>query len=221
LAHPPTSDHPPVFAWLLQRRKRVISALGLILIAGIVCYLFFDRPAARWADTLNPTANNFWEIVTRFGLTEWYIVPAAILLICYKLITKHPMLAWRSALIVCSIAGSGLIANLFKWILGRYRPPMLLEENLFGFSFFKLGYMAHSFPSGHSTTAGALIVLACVFMPKGAWLWIVMGVLIAASRAFICVHYLSDVIAGLTLGGAFTLWVNHKLTKPIEAIPAK
>lgn len=185
---------------------------------GIVCYLFLDQPVARWADTLNPTANHFWEIITRFGLTEWYVVPGAILLICYKLITKNPILAWPSALIVCGIAGSGLLANLLKWIFGRYRPPMLLEENLFGFSFFKTGYMVHSFPSGHSTTAGALIVLACVLMPKGSWLWIVMGLLIATSRVFICVHYLSDVIAGLTVGVAFTLWVNHKLIKPSEAI---
>lgn len=184
------------------------------VLAAIVSYIFIDHSLTRWADgVIDGSSDQFFQIVTRMGLSEWYLVPSAVLLIVFKLVTKSPAMAWRSALVFCAIGGSGLFVNLLKFIFGRYRPPMLLNDGIYGFKFFELGYMQNSFPSGHSATAGSLIVLACVFMPKVKPLWIALGILIASSRMFLCVHYLSDVIMGIAIGIIFTIWTCYFFSK--------
>jgi undecaprenyl-diphosphatase len=181
---------------------------------GGIGYFTIDQPLARWADSLSPFTNGMWQLVTRFGLSEWYLVLAGFMLVVYKLFTRDEMIAWRCWLVVACIGGSGLFVNLLKWIFGRYRPPMLLTENQYGFSFFAHGYMVHSFPSGHSATAAALTVLACKFMPRFGWLWLCMGLLIAVSRIFVGAHYASDVIVGWTVGLLLSVMACRVIKQP-------
>ncbi len=205
---------PPIISWFLANRGRQILMMGIALLLGGICYFTIDRPLARWADTLSPQTNDAWQLVTRFGLSEWYLVLAGFMLVVYKLITRDEIIAWRCWLIVACIGGSGLVVNLFKWIFGRYRPPMLLSNDQFGFAFFEHGYMVHSFPSGHSATAAALAMLACRFMPRFRWLWLCLGLLIAVSRIFVGAHYASDVIVGWTIGLLFSAMVCRVIRKP-------
>jgi len=59
-----------------------------------------------------------------------------------------------------------------------------------------------SFPSNHATIAGAAAVALAVAWPRiTAWV-LPFGVLLAASRVFVGVHYPLDVAAGLVLGAA-------------------
>ena len=60
----------------------------------------------------------------------------------------------------------------------------------------------HSFPSGHAARAMLIFVLALGLGP--AWLAILLCIwmpLVALARVAMGVHYLSDVVAGLVLGG--------------------
>jgi undecaprenyl-diphosphatase len=211
----PSSPVLPQYLALGCRSKRqILLLLSGIFVTGAICYLLLDKPLARWVETHSHYSADFWQIVTRIGLSQWYIVLSAALLLTYKFIIRDTILAWRSALVLCCVAGSGLFVSLFKWIFARYRPPMLFRESKFGFAFFEPGYMQHSFPSGHSATAAALVVLACLFMPRGRWLWIAMGLLVAASRIFVGAHYLSDVIAGWTAGILVSLLICRMLKPP-------
>lgn len=210
----PNGTLPPVFGWFLANTRRMAILMAFAFVLGLSSYFCVDRLLAQWVDTLNIPANQFWQLVTRLGLSEWYLVSAGLLLFVFTLVTKDPWPAWRSALLVCCVGGSGLFVNLLKWIFGRYRPPMLLKEDLFGFSFFGKGYMLHSFPSGHSATAASLVVVACYLMPRFKWLWLVLGLLIAISRIFVGAHYPSDVIAGWTVGLIFSVMVCNKLKSP-------
>lgn len=59
-----------------------------------------------------------------------------------------------------------------------------------------------SFPSNHATIAGAAAVALALAWPRiSAWV-LPFGVLLAASRVFVGVHYPLDVAAGLALGAA-------------------
>ena len=205
---------PPVFAWFFASGKRLMMMLGLAGLASVICYCYVDRSLAKWVDTLSLPVNQFWQIITRLGLSEWYLVSAGLLLFVYKLVIKEQLPAWRSALVVCCVGGSGLLVNLFKWIFGRYRPPMMLKENRFGFAFFEQGYMFNSFPSGHSATAASLVVVACLLMPCYRWLWLCLGLLIAMSRIFVGAHYASDVIAGWTVGLIVSVYICIRLKAP-------
>ena len=209
---------PPVFDWFFASAKRLTVLIVLAVTAGTICYFAVDRPLAKWADTLSLSVNQLRQIVTRIGLSEWYLVTSGFLLFVYKLITRDPLPAWRSAVVLCCIGGSGLTVNLLKWIFGRYRPPMLLTEDQFGFAFFENGYMVHSFPSGHSATAASLVVLGCMFIPRLRWLWLVMGLLIAMSRIFVGAHFASDIIAGWIVGLIFSIYVCRKLKAPVASV---
>ncbi|MEK7501767.1 MAG: bifunctional DedA family/phosphatase PAP2 family protein [Patescibacteria group bacterium] len=107
---------------------------------------------------------------------------------------------WRSAVImILSIGSTGFIIELMKTFFMRARPENALQI-----------LNDYSFPSGHAALAAAFfIVIAYLFTPKiHSWvkreLFIVICVLviilIGVSRIVLNVHWVSDVIAGWSLG---------------------
>jgi len=86
------------------------------------------------------------------------------------------------------------------------RPRPLFEEPL-------LTLATYSFPSGHTMAATLLYGLLASYlvtcMARGAWRWVVMTLaagmvlLVACSRMYLGVHYLSDVIAAMAEGVAW------------------
>jgi undecaprenyl-diphosphatase len=61
----------------------------------------------------------------------------------------------------------------------------------------------HSFPSGHASTSFAAATVLSAFAPRHRLLFYALATLIALSRVYVGVHYLSDVVAGAALGTAF------------------
>lgn len=57
-----------------------------------------------------------------------------------------------------------------------------------------------SFPSGHTTSSFACATIVCYFYPWLGIVCIVFAGLMAFSRIYLFVHYLSDVIVGMVLG---------------------
>ena len=115
-----------------------------------------------------------------------------------------------------SVLGAGATALLIKEIIHRARPDIVLQ------AYRETGF---SFPSGHATLAAAgygfLIYLAYRMMPAGylrtltiAGLTLLIAI-IAFSRLYLGVHYLSDVIGGLLLGTLF-VWIGSVVTKKFE-----
>jgi membrane-associated phospholipid phosphatase len=64
-----------------------------------------------------------------------------------------------------------------------------------------------SFPSGHSATAFAAATIVGALCPRFRWSLLAAASLVAASRVYLGVHYLIDVLAGATLGMAVGLVV--------------
>jgi undecaprenyl-diphosphatase len=107
---------------------------------------------------------------------------------------------WRHFyIILSSLVGVYFLAEFIKNAIGSLRP----SDALVHLSDF-------SFPSGHATAvAGALILVVYFFAPiirSKSWRWfLVLGlsflaILVGASRLVLGVHWLSDVIAGYSLG---------------------
>ena len=68
-----------------------------------------------------------------------------------------------------------------------------------------------SFPSGHSTTAGALAAILAVLWPSARIPFFIAGAWIASTRFVIGAHFLSDVIAGFIFGASVVYLLRNRL----------
>jgi membrane-associated phospholipid phosphatase len=103
-------------------------------------------------------------------------------------------------------AGVGIAATLvtvFKHLVDRTRPA-LADPSIT--SLVQTPDSA-SFPSGHSATAFAAATVVGSLCPRFRWPLFAAAGLVAASRVYLGVHYLIDVLAGATLGIAVGLVV--------------
>lgn len=104
----------------------------------------------------------------------------------------------KGRLILCLLAGLALtfyIVSFIKMSVARPRPPMALPDVSA-----LVSEKSFSFPSNHAAQAfmGATIISAFLYRWRFA-LFAIAG-LIAFSRIYLGVHYLSDVVAGAIIG---------------------
>ena len=102
-----------------------------------------------------------------------------------------------------SVALSGLLVNLLKVLFGRARPRLLDQFGAHYFDPLTFGYLNASFPSGHSTTVGAIVGILMIWFPRWSLLIVELGLFFAATRIAAQAHYPSDVVAGFLLGRSF------------------
>lgn len=152
--------------------------------------------------------------VTRVGESGWILYASGIVLLVISLfpaskLDRRPRLKLHDVLLIAyflftSVAFSGLLANLFKGIFGRARPLFTPD----GITWFSKPFGGHyefaSFPSGHSTTAGALMMGLILLVPRFSGFFLFAAVVIGLSRPVLEAHFPSDVFAGLALGAGFT-----------------
>ena len=119
---------------------------------------------------------------------------------------RDMLAAWQLIIAAC---GGGLISTMLKRVLERARPAEV--EKLVEVSSF-------SYPSGHSLAAASVyltlaIVCARHLELRGARIFVFSTALllmvgIGFSRAYLGVHYPSDIAAGLMLGSGWSLLVS-------------
>ncbi|MBN9024931.1 phosphatase PAP2 family protein [Kaistia sp. MMO-174] len=206
------SIHAPVFQ-LSDILALVIISVGLILIVGLA----FDGLSVQRARALPRAVYVVGDWLSYFGKSQWELVPAGVVVLVlisgrWKIVPPLVRAAWAeigalAAYIFLAIAGSGIIVNIVKQFIGRGRPPTFDEYGALVLRPFEFAYSFQSFPSGHATTAGALIALGFLVVPRWRLGLLLLGLVIAGSRVVVAAHYPSDILAGLIFGYAFSLWL--------------
>jgi undecaprenyl-diphosphatase len=105
--------------------------------------------------------------------------------------------------IFVTVAVSGLMAAVLKNVIGRARPNV--GEGAYSVRSFAFDSSLAAFPSGHAATGAAIAVVFGLLMPRYRWALMWIGALVCASRVLLGAHWVSDVVAGWTVGMAVTL----------------
>lgn len=106
--------------------------------------------------------------------------------------------------IILPLIVSALICNLIKFIVGRTRPFLVIKDLYIN----KIGIDKYSFPSGHTTAAFSLATSFCFLIPHLAILFILLALIVAFSRLYLGVHYVTDVSIGMIIGVLINFLIN-------------
>lgn len=181
-----------------------IIALGFCLFS----YYYLDIRIAHYCNSIASPVKNIFEQITGFGKSTWYLVGSVLSFLYFKFIRIDRKLSSRSIFIFLAIVISGVITDIIKYILGRYRPEALFQQDLYGFVCFQHSHSMTSFPSGHANTITAIMFSLYLIYPRYWLAFLLVALLIMASRIVICAHYLSDVVFGSYLAILTTLYIK-------------
>jgi undecaprenyl-diphosphatase len=187
-------------AALLAVGGGVMVGVLLFMVRQEVGFARWDLSAARWgAQHASETSTDVLRSISVLGGTAGVVVVTVAVAVL-----EHRRIRSGSALLflLLVVVGQNLLANGIKALVDRARPDL---DQLTGFA-------GSSFPSGHSAAAAATFAAIALVMSRrrgvttrallagGA---MAVAVAVAATRVFLGVHWLTDVLAGLALGWAW------------------
>ena len=206
-----------------------LRAAGFVLILGVLFGLLsFGVTLAGWVGAIDTHVERWivehrtgWATAFLRGFTWlgsgavlWPLVGVAAV---YLVLREHK---WRAAIgVAVGLGGSVLLTNVVKTLTDRSRPPA---------SHWLVNATGSAYPSGHAMDClavfGALALLLAarrfpgrhVAIPASAVIVLVVG----WSRLYLGVHWLTDVVGGYLLAGAWVAAVAALLIKP-GAEPAR
>jgi undecaprenyl-diphosphatase len=159
----------------------------------------YDLSAAHWgASHATSTSTTVLRAVSQLGGTIGSILVAvavAIVVIAARRVGPRTVITF----LVVVMVGVSVLVALIKLVVDRARPDI---DQLTGFS-------GASFPSGHAATAAATFAAVALLLGIGqstrtravlAGVGAGIAACVAATRVFLGVHWLTDVLAGLILG---------------------
>ncbi len=125
-----------------------------------------------------------------------------------RLAARCGWLAWVLIFLLAAIVVSGLTADIFKPLVGRARPKLLLRDDFYGAIPLTFHADYFSFPSGHANTCFAIGFTLGFLWPRLWVVWIIGATVLALSRVMVNAHFLSDCIAGSAIAVFMTLWLR-------------
>ena len=173
----------------------------------------FDYSILNWIyDCLHTSfGDTFFKFITHLGDAGWFWIALAVVCLCFKK-TRKIGICMGAALVCGLIVGNVML----KPLIARIRPYDAFDPNN-PERVNRFYYLArevqllisaphdYSFPSGHTLASfeGAGAIFFC--NKKYGIPALVLAALIAFSRLYLYVHYVTDVLVGAILGFVFAL----------------
>ena len=207
----------PKTPWLLPPRELAMAA-GAALVLFVLGMVFIDGPAIRAVQYLPHWLHSFFDAITDYGKSAWFLWPLGIL---FLLLAALPPVASpvqqrvlaaimvRVGFLFTAIAIPGLFDTIIKRLIGRARPFVggPLDPTLFHLFVWRPDYA--SLPSGHATNVFAVLVAFSSLWPRTRTYVLIYAVLIILSRVVVTAHYPTDVLAGAVVGTVGALMVRR------------
>lgn len=190
-------------------KKRVLFAAGFLLLV-FIALAFALKQLAPFNSTVRSLIGAnlhkpFYSVAiflqyfyeTELGTLQTVLWAAAILFL-YKSRSG-------AVLLVAAMLAQSVAVNLLKAVVGSPRPPQ---------EYFGVFYHNFSYPSGHTCTAVTMTIMlawiiGCKLKQREGWpiaaVYAVLALATAYSRMYLDVHWITDIMGGLTLGGFISL----------------
>ena len=217
----PFSASPPRFhpkrPWATLRQALIGAAIVVAVVAFFIA--FVDGSVTRWVLHLPRWAIWPFDQITDFGKSGWFLWPLGLLFLALAALpppatrVSQAVLAAvmvRIGFLFTAIALPGLFDSIFKRMIGRARPTVPLphvDPLLFKPFIWRSDYS--SLPSGHATTAFAVLVAFGSLWPRARTVVLLYAVVIALSRIMVLGHFPSDVIGGAVVGTVGAMLVRY------------
>jgi membrane-associated phospholipid phosphatase len=203
-------------AWPLAPQRLAIAAALAAVIFLLVMFLI-DAAAIKGVGHLPRWIVWFFDRITDFGKSGWFLWPLGILFLGLAALPRLPRVPQlvlaaimvRVGFLFVAIGVPGLFVNVAKHIFGRARPLVGGSLDPYLFSPFSWPAAYAGLPSGHAATAFSVLVAFGTLWPRGRTLLWIYALLIAASRVAVTAHYPSDVLAGALVGVLGALLVRR------------
>ncbi len=162
----------------------------------------FDRQFFVFLNGLERVAGDFltpfFKFISFFGEGGIFLLILSVFLMLFAKTRKTGL-----AMLLAIGVGALLTNVIIKNAVARIRP--FYKDELF-FSFWqsagKTAVTEYSFPSGHTTVAmTSMTALFLCTNKKKSWSAFIFVLLMGLSRTYLIVHYLTDVLAGIIVGG--------------------
>lgn len=182
--------------------------LGYFFLLIIVIFLLATDTKKATFLLLNPYHSDFLNYffigVTFIGDGFFSIIICLILLLF-----KNRFLSF---MIFVSFATSGIFAQVLKAFISEGRPAMFLKNSNYPYFIDHVTlHNFHSFPSGHTTSAFALVAILAFALKnkKYAIPLVALGAMVGYSRIYLGQHFLLDVTVGSFIGVIFSIicWI--------------
>jgi membrane-associated phospholipid phosphatase len=213
-----------------RKRAAALVAAGLLmaftaLAIGVHVHGWvtaFDAPTASWIGKTIHRSRGLGEALRMIRRIDSPAVIAAAGLIGGALLSWRARSVRPGVIVIATVGAAVLAKTAIKAVVDR--PPTQAEA----LALPRLSTLHHPFPSGHVTGTGALlgIIAVCIGVGRNHTVralltaLVVAGVLIVAfSRLYFGVHWLTDVVGGALLAALFVILGHVALRMISERFP--
>ena len=198
--------------------RQLAIAVGIAIAVFLFLMMTIDAAAIRGVRHVPRWIVAFFDDITEYGKSGWFLWPLGLLFIALAALPSAlasfsqrvlAAIMVRVGFLFTAIAVPGLFVTIVKRMIGRARPMVGGSLDPYLFSPFAWHPAYASLPSGHATTAFAVLVAFGTLWPRARTVLLIYALLIAVSRVIVSAHYPSDVFAGALVGIAGAVLVRR------------
>ena len=169
--------------------------------------------------------NNSFLVINKYNSPEfdyvfkfWTYLGDGIIwvpLFLYVLLFRRDYLVSAIAAVIISTVLTQVLKRIVFW--NDFRPIVILANKVRVIPGYYIN-RAHSFPSGHTSTAFTLALLLASIVRKNVWVYIfpLIAFFVGYSRVYLAQHFVTDVLAGVFVGivsSYLSLLIHEKFRK--------